>query len=402
MHYHTSKEQNELLTRVGRGTPMGDLMRRYWWPVGFSADLKEKPTLIRLLGEDLVLFRDARGAAGVLAAHCPHRRANLCLGRINAQGLRCRYHGWLFDRSGNVLETPGEPADSSLKKSVKQPAYPVEELGGLIFTYLGPQPVPLLPRYHVLAADGERNASIQAFDDSNWLQNVENGIDPYHVSFLHSDVWHSVGAEPEKVWFEELDGGCVYKTIRDGRKPGEFNYRDHPILMPGIVFGGDTNVSYGGDGQTGGLPAASMRWSVPIDDTHTMNIRVFFRPAGQKKSAIEMRKKDGRAVALEPYKEYRQGGRELGYTIPSEIAEQDATMLDGIGPISDRENENLSVIDTGVILLREMFLRELAAMQAGRDPKGVIRKKEDNQVIVMAASYRWIQSEERQRILENA
>jgi 5,5'-dehydrodivanillate O-demethylase len=406
MDYHTSKEQNEMLTRVGSGTPMGELLRRYWWPVGFSADLKEKPTMVRLLCEDLVLFRDALGRAGVLSAHCPHRRANLCLGRTNAKGLRCRYHGWLFDVDGNTLETPGEPADSKLKESVKQPAYPVQELGGLVFTYLGPQPVPLLPRYHVLAAEGQRSASIQAFNNSNWLQNAENGMDPYHVSFLHSDVWDSMTHEPEKVWFEKLGTGhihgCIYKTIRPGRKEGEFNYRDHPIIMPGIVFGGDSNVSYGGDNQASGLPAASMRWSVPIDDTHTMNVRVFFRPFGQKQSKIEMRKQDGKAVEIWPFKEYLEGQPTLGYTIPSDIAEEDATMLDSLGPISDRENEHLSVIDQGVVMLREMLFAEMKAVQEGRDPKGVIRDATENELIVMGASYRWIMADEREQILENA
>ena len=141
-----TREENETLTRVGAGTPMGDLLRRYWWPVGMSADAKDKPTFVRLLGEDFVLFRDGEGRPGVLGAYCSHRRANLCLGDVEAAGLRCRYHGWLYDVEGRVLQTPGEPAESGLTDSIRHPSYPVEELGGLVFTYLGPQPVPLLPQ----------------------------------------------------------------------------------------------------------------------------------------------------------------------------------------------------------------------------------------------------------------
>ena len=188
MTYRTNKEQNEILTRVGAGTPMGELLRRYWWPVALSADLKEKPTLIRLLGQDLVLFRDRRGRVGVLDAQCPHRRAPLCIGTPHPEGIRCRYHGWLIDRGGKLLEVPGEPEAHTLKIKVKHGAYPAEELGGLIFTYLGPQPVPELPRFHMLAAEGQRTVAIQGFNDCNFLQCVENGIDPYHASFLHGDV----------------------------------------------------------------------------------------------------------------------------------------------------------------------------------------------------------------------
>src|SRR3954465_2427499 len=165
----TTRQENEILTRVGAGTPMGDLLRLYWWPVGISKDLKEKPTFIRLLGEDLVLFRNFDGQVGVLAALCAHRRANLCLGSVGHNGLRCRYHGWAYDLQGNIVETPGEP-DDTFKTTFKQPAYPAQELGGIIFTYLGPQPAPLLPRFDFLVGDGEREAKITGFANCNWLQ----------------------------------------------------------------------------------------------------------------------------------------------------------------------------------------------------------------------------------------
>src|SRR5918999_691535 len=144
--YRTTKEENETLTRVGAGTPMGQLLRCYWCPFAISAPLQKKPTYIRVLGEDLVLSRDAAGHPAILGAKCAHRRANLCLGNVEKDGLRCRYHGWLYGNDGRVLQTPGEPAGSKLKDGVTHPAYPAEELGGFVFAYMGPQPVPLLPR----------------------------------------------------------------------------------------------------------------------------------------------------------------------------------------------------------------------------------------------------------------
>jgi 5,5'-dehydrodivanillate O-demethylase oxygenase subunit len=413
MYYKTTKEQNEILTRVGRSTPMGELLRRYWWPVGFSDDLKDKPTFVRLMGEDLVLFRDGTGKPGVLAALCAHRRANLCLGNVEREGLRCRYHGWLYDTTGKILQTPGEPRDSKLKDSVEHPGYPTQELGGLVFTYIGPQPIPLLPRFHFLAADGERDILIQAFNNSNWLQNVENGIDPFHVSFLHGDVWTPMAVEPEKITFEETDWSVIYKALRSGRKEGEYNYREHHIIMPAIASGGDPSVSFGDDqSEASRLHPVTCRWSVPIDDTHTMNVRIRFRPPGMRQerklrgytnplAAAQPESRWGitRPPAIEPYKEYRESdSATLGYTIPSTTAQEDAMMLDSLGPIVDRENENLSVIDEGITLLRDCYLRQIDVLKAGRDPKGVVRNEKENQLIVVGGIYRWIGAAERKEI----
>jgi 5,5'-dehydrodivanillate O-demethylase len=391
--YRTTNEENEFLTRVGRGTSMGELLRRYWWPVGFSAPLRDKPTFIRLLCEDLVLFRDGQGRPGVLGAYCAHRRANLCLGDVEKQGLRCRYHGWLYDGNGRVLQTPGEPPESKLKENIRQLSYPTQELGGLVFTYLGPEPVPLLPRFHFLAAEGERDCIIQAFNNSNWLQSVENGIDPYHVSFLHGDVWRPMAAEPEKITFEETQWGAVYKAIRPGRKKGEYNFRMHYIIMPGIASGGDNTVSTGGDLPASEYPSVTCRWAVPIDDTHTMNLRVRYKPP--KAHRVQVAKQ----LSIEPYKEYKQSDNPvLGYDVPAAVFEEDATIVDSLGPIADRENENLSVIDGGVILLRQIYLKEMEKVKAGQDPKGVVRETDKNAMIVIGGDYRWISAHERKQV----
>ena len=158
--YRTSKEESKILNQIAAGTPMGDFLRRYWWPVGFSAHLKEKPTYVKVLGEELVLFRDRLGQTALIGALCPHRRANLCLGTIAPKGIRCKYHGWLMDSKGACLETPGDP-DPAFAKSVKHPAYRTQELGGLIFAYMGPEPAPLLPRYDFLVGEGTSYLTIQ-------------------------------------------------------------------------------------------------------------------------------------------------------------------------------------------------------------------------------------------------
>jgi len=395
--YHTTKEENEILTRVGPGTPMGELLRRYWWPVGISAVLKEKPTTIRLLGEDLVLFRDGAGRVGVVGALCSHRRANLCLGNTEKQGLRCRYHGWLYATDGKVLQTPGEPAGTNLRDQVQHLSYPAQESGGLVFAYMGPKPAPLLPNFHFLAAEGERDVYIQAFNDCNWLQCVENGIDPFHVSFVHGDVWTAVAKEPEKIIFEETEWGAVYKAIRPGRSKGEYNYREHPIIMPGISSGGDSSVSMGEDVEANKLPTVSARWSVPVDDMHTMNVRIHYRAPGPA-SGKTRRKDPARQLRIEPYAEYRASGEPvLGYSIPSQIAEEDATILDSLGPIVDRENENLSVIDGGIALIRQMYLKQVELVQAGKDPKGVIREPCEG-FIIAGGRYGWMTSDEYSQI----
>ena len=184
-----SREDNELLTQVGRGTPMGELLRRYWYPIAAASELIEKPTkAVRVLGEELVLYRDRQGRPGLIGPQCAHRRMSMLLGIPEEDGLRCPYHGWLYDRAGKCLEQPYEQAedpDSTFKDRIRMPAYPVEELGGLIFAYLGPEPTPLVPRWELLVRDGVLRDIGAAIIPCNWLQIMENSLDPVHVEWLH-------------------------------------------------------------------------------------------------------------------------------------------------------------------------------------------------------------------------
>ncbi len=402
--YRTPKEENEILTRVGCGTPMGELLRCYWWPVGISADLKNKPTFIRVLGEELVLFRDGKGRPGVLGAYCSHRRANLCLGYVEEKGLRCRYHGWLYDTGGKVLQIPGEPPGSQLKESVHHLAYPAEELGGLIFAYLGPQPAPLLPRFSFLVGEGEVYVTIQGFQNCNWLQCVENGIDPLHPSFTHGGAWPDIRETEPDMWFEETEYGLVYKALRPGPKEGTYNYREHHLLMPGISCGG-SGGRYLESG--GGTPVSAARWSVPIDDTHTLLVRARFKPAdnpGKYEGDPFTKRYKPLAPVIEPYNEYKESDHPtLGYDIPPLHFIEDGVVVDSLGPIVEREKEYLSsVIDAGIIRLRRMYLREIEKTKAGLEPKGVIRDPAKNQIMVVPAYERWVSEAERKQIRATA
>src|SRR6266540_3742170 len=191
-----TEEENRKLTQVGPGTPGGELLRRYWHPIaGLHQLTDDAPSAhVRVLGEDLVLFRDKGGRVGLLADHCSHRGASLLYGRVEERGIACAYHGWLYDVDGNCLETPAEPADSRFHLTVKHRAYPVREYAGLYWAYLGPLLAPVLPRYDAIELYPVKTIQDVPAVDCNWLQVVENNVDQVHAFILHQDV----GSQMEK------------------------------------------------------------------------------------------------------------------------------------------------------------------------------------------------------------
>lgn len=391
----STKEENVLLTQTSPGTPAGNMLRRYWWPVGISEHLKDKPTLIRLLSEDLVLFRNRSGSLGLIAAACSHRRANLCFGYIEGEGLRCRYHGWKYAVDGKVLDIPGEPPESKLKESTQHRSYHVEEMHGLILAYLGPDPVSLVPRYDFLIGEGERRITITGFSKSNWLQCVENGMDPLHVSFAHNDSLSNLTDVPE-MFFSQNEYGLVHKTFRPNGQEGTYFYRQHHMPMPGISIGGGAQRRVKGGTGSGAMQA---RWSVPIDDFNTMMLTVVYKPAdntGQLPADFSFAKWE--AVKAEPYKEYKESRNPvLGYTIPASVPSQDSTLVDSMGPICDRENENLAQSDKIIRILRSMYLKAIQTVKDGGDPPGVFR---DSSVIVTIRPLERVVTENERRSLE--
>ena len=235
--------------------------------MGISAVLKEKPTTIRLLGEDLVLFRDGQGRVGVVGALCSHRRANLCLGNARSRASDAAITGGFTPPMEKCFRPPASPREPTcgIGGGILVSGTGIRRFGVHLY---GTEARSASAELSFPPAEGERDVYIQAFNDCNWLQCVENGIDPFHVSFVHGDVWTAVAKEPEKIIFEETEWGAVYKAIRPGRSKGEYNYREHPIIMPGISSGGDSSVSMGEDVKANKLPTVSARWSVPVDDTH--------------------------------------------------------------------------------------------------------------------------------------
>ena len=355
---------------MGPGTPAGELFRRYWQPVGLAPAPGDRPRPVRLLGEDLVLFRDGHGRAGLLDAHCCHRGTSLEYGRVERDGIRCCYHGWLFDVEGRCLEQPCEPADSTYKDRVFQPVYPCREYGGLVFAYMGPPDrEPVLPHYDLVeSGDGVVIADGTSYGlgggeilDCNWLQIYENVMDPFHVAVLHSvfsggQFSVALRLRPRGSW-EEAEGAV--RSSQDRELPdGRLFRRVTEILLPNIRI--VPSVAAGTPGE-GFERARHIGWILPIDDTHT---RMY--------SLLRVPLRDGEPV-MPP--RARHGGK-----LWAELTDEEHHRMPGDheaivsqGPIAIHAHEHLSSSDRGVILTRKMITRAIAAVRAGADPPGILR-----------------------------
>ncbi len=367
-----TKAENELLTHVGPGTPMGELLRRYWQPICVAAELTaEQPKKrIKVMGEDLVAFRDANGGYGLVAEHCSHRRTSLFYGFLEDGGIRCPYHGWLYDTSGKCLEQPFEPAESMMKHMIRHPAYPVEVLGGLLFAYMGPiESKPLLPRWDVLAwEDGQRTIRLQETLECNWLQAQENSADVTHTYFLHAHTMKMRGLgggdyfyRPfEQYGFQPFEFGLI-KTWRYAGKEqlGPEVGGGNPLIFPNVLR------------QQSG-PWHNMHWRVPIDDNHTNIIVVNFR-----------RNTDGHPEEQPefPPVEFTSEVLPSGEYAMDSFFGQDKMAWETQGPIYDRSTEHTGASDYGIALVRKMLLEQIGVVQDGGDPMGLVRDPEQNHVI---------------------
>src|SRR5437867_318808 len=236
-----TREENDFMTRVGPGQPAGQLLRRYWMPIAPIQELTDDyPTkVVRVMGEDLVLWKGKSGQVGLMQDHCPHRGASMLYGRVEERGIACAYHGWLYDTQGNCLETPAEPADSKFYLTVKATAYPVQRHIGLYWAYLGPLPAPQIPHYDVWSRqDGIRKLSVYPQLDCNWLQAMENSADPAHLQILHQDSTGRKAPNTTRGWTDEVEGYDFYETAWGLIKHREYkNGRvdEHPLLFPNIL-----------------------------------------------------------------------------------------------------------------------------------------------------------------------
>ena len=366
-----SKEENERLTRVGPGTPMGNLLRRYWHPVATTTELQGEPVLpVRLLGEDLALYRSERGALGLVAQRCPHRGASLAYGIPEAEGLRCPYHGWLFDGTGRCLEQPAEPEDSTFRDRIRIAGYPVQEMGGLIWAYLGPEPAPLLPRYDLFVRDDvDRDIGVTRALPCNWLQIMENSLDPVHLEYLHGKFFNYVrkrqGKPPAvaprhhaKIAFDVFEHGIIKRRLLEGQSEDSDDWKiGHPILFPNILAVGDSSA-----------PGFQVR--VPMDDTHTLHYWYYVKP--REKGASPQ---TTIPVWENPYK------HEDGRLVVETITGHDMMIWLVQGEIADRTAERLGTSDQGVILLRKVLEEQLEKVERGEDPMAVIRDPAKNRII---------------------
>jgi 5,5'-dehydrodivanillate O-demethylase len=369
----TQEAQNRL-TQVGHGTPMGELLRRYWFPVAASSELPPESVLeVMLLGEQLALWRSPDGKPGLIARRCPHRGASLGYGIPEDDGLRCPYHGWRFDRDGQCNDQPAEPADARFKDRIKTPAYRLEELGGLIWAYLGPEPAPLLPRFDLYVWDDvDRDIGITLLP-CNWLQMVENSMDPVHVEYLHARYMNYVlrrqgraNLTPEqhhqRIAFDVFEYGVYKRRLLEGQTEDVPDWTTgHPIVFP------TTLRSNNGQGH----PNFQIR--VPLDDTHTRyyTYQVYPYEGPEPRSQV-------------PTYELPYCSPD-GRLIMDKVLNQDMSIWITQGAISDRTAERLGSSDKGVILFRHLLEENLARIARGEDPMGVIRDPARNQIISLEA-----------------
>ena len=367
-----TREENETLTRVGRGTPAGEMLRRYWMPIAVSAELSdEKPIkAVRLLGEDLVVYRDKTGRFGVVGEQCPHRKASLAFGRVDEEGIRCPYHGWKYDCTGRIIEQPAEPRESGFKDKIKHVAYPVEKLGGLLWAYLGPEPRPLLPRWDVLAwENGKRWIERHEIYNCNWLQPMENSVDPSHLYWLHGDTAHlapTVDHYEEEHVFIPFEHGILKRRITPGKKPGDVPVVDqHPLLFP------ITLRHVFREKMLSGRLRHNLQLRVPVDDAHTQVFVVYFSPGENDHSPA-----DGDA----PW-EYFPIRNDKGEYRLDHVLVQDAMAWETQGAITDRTQEHLGAGDEGIIILRKLLREQIDIVRNGGEPLGLVRDARKNRLI---------------------
>ena len=360
------------LTHVGFGTPMGELMRRYWQPVCMSSELADLPKFLEILGEELVAYRDTSGRVGVLGAHCIHRGTSLEYGRIEENGLRCCYHGWYFDAEGRCLDQPGEPEHSDYKDKVRQPWYPAEEYKGLVFAYMGPpDKKPLLPRYDILENEGAeyityRNYSRGEVAACNWLQLQENAADPVHTYILHGwnpglfEFSEAMAIRPE---FDYEHSGQHVSYVRTAvMENGNKLIRTSTIYVPTARSVPPPEVT-GTDPERETERARMVGWWVPVDDKRTVGFHV---------ERVDPNKKIFQPPHAPVVRDYEERQR----------APDDWEAQTSQRPVAVHALEHLATSDRGVALFRRRLREALDAMERGEDPPGVARDPADQVVVI--------------------
>ncbi|MBV8083350.1 MAG: Rieske 2Fe-2S domain-containing protein [Chloroflexi bacterium] len=373
-------EENTFLTQTTAGTPMGALWRQYWLPAMLSRELPNPdcdPVRVLLLGEKLIAFRDTNGQVGLIQNHCPHRGASLFFGRNEEAGLRCVYHGWKFDVSGQCIDMPNEPAESNFKNKVKATAYPCRERNGIVWTYMGPRSTP--PELPMLEANMIESYQVSALQrECNWLQGLEGDFDTSHASFLHRQSTRQMMAARPGTWgyymyrdmapkYQVVDtpGGAMYTGYRDA-EPGYLYHRIAQYMFPGVSM---TPVGVLG-------VAVRVKIWVPMDDTHSL---AFYMQPGEVREGQLPNTSDWygrfklRANASNDYELSREKQRnDEQFSGITGTFLQDQAITESEGPIYDRTTEHLGTSDVMVIHLRKRIMDAGRALaEHGITPPGV-------------------------------
>jgi phenylpropionate dioxygenase-like ring-hydroxylating dioxygenase large terminal subunit len=387
-----SAEKNELMTRVERDAPAGKLMRSYWQPVALSDELDPARPIraVRLMGQDYVLFRDEDGRLGLLDRDCPHRGADLAFGRLEHGGLRCPFHGWLFDVDGKCLETPAEPPGSNLCQRIRQQAYPVVERSGILFAYVGEGEPPALPAFDCFIAPDSHTFAFKGLIECNWLQALEVGIDPAHASFLHRFFEDEDTADAYGKQFRSASAGTdipMTKVLREYINPTiDVEKTDYGMRIIALRELDDTHthvrVTNLAFPHAFVIPMSAdmtiTQWHVPIDDVSCYWYAIFTSfgdpvdRAHMRAQRLELyelpdyRPRLGRAnnYGFDPHEQATQTYTGMGL----DINVHDQWAIESQGPIQDRTREHLGQSDKAIIAYRRLLISAIEDVQKGERP----------------------------------
>src|SRR5262245_12032939 len=385
-------EVNELLTRIGPQTPMGELFRRYWLPALLAEELADDdapPVRVKLLSERLIAFRNSEGEYGLIDEFCAHRGASLWFGNVQEGGIRCAYHGWKYGTDGQCLEVPSEPENSNFASKVRLTSYPLVKVGDILWTHLGdPETRPPLPEFEFIRVPPEQTFTSKRWQESNWLQALEGGIDSSHVSWLHSGglkndplfkgaKGNQYNLDDLRPFFEvaEADGG-LFVGARRNAEDDQYYWRITPYVMPSFTI-----VPPRGD-----HPVHGHFW-VPIDDENTFVYTFDYHPTRALTADEVQAMRDGHGVHSRniPGTYRPMENKDVDYLMDREaqrrgetfsgvrgIAQQDASLQESMGPIVDRSKERLVSSDTGIIKARQKLRKAVEALRDdGTEPPGV-------------------------------
>ena len=351
-----SEEENQTLTQVGPGTPMGDLLRRYWQPIAAVTELDANPVkAVRLLGEYLVLYRDQGGTYGLIQRACAHRLTDMAFGIVEEYGLRCPLHGWLYSETGQCLDMPLE--DEPFCEEIKVVAYPVQVKAGVVWAYLGPEPAPLVPDWEPFTWEDGLVQVVFTELPCNWFQCQENAIDPIDAEWFHTSLAQSMEAPPPPVWeldigFDEFDYGFVYRRAQKGAsgQPAAPTV-GRTCLWPNGVFAGNSRSCH-------------FEWRVPMDDTNTLSVAWFVDRVAPGAEVPEQRYFHWYAPAKDEDSADGITSHALNRAFVIWLHQQ---------PIVDRTEEFLVEGDEGVVMLRNKFFSQIGLIADGGEPKATLR-----------------------------